>query len=132
MRHTIPALIVTSAFATAIAMSSATGQGPAPAADGKGLFLQYKCNSCHTIEAQQVVKKEDKSEESDSKSKKKPPDLSGVGKKHTGEWITKYLNKLESIEKEKHPKKFRGTEAELKTLSTWLSTLKTDKKGAKS
>jgi mono/diheme cytochrome c family protein len=132
MPRRITMLILACAFGGALAASGALGQAAAPAKDGKTLFLDYKCNSCHAISAQQIVKKEDKSEESESKSKKKPPDLSGVGKKRTADWIAKYMNKLETIEKEKHPKKFKGTEAELKTLATWLETLKIDKKGAKS
>ena len=128
MTRRITSLFLICAFVVALAASGALGQAAAPAKDGKALFTEYKCNTCHTITSQAIVKKEDKSEESDSKSKKKPPDLSAVGKKRTAVWMTKYLNKLETIDKEKHPKKFKGTEAELKTLTTWLETLKSDKK----
>ena len=55
---------------------------------------------------------------------KTPPDLSGVGLKHKADWIQKWLMKEEEQEGKKHLKKFQGPEADLTTLSNWLSTLK--------
>jgi len=106
-----------------------------PAAkDGKTLFLENKCNTCHTIQAAGVEKRKASSEEAaaeskdKSKSEKKPPDLSSVGLDQKPEWIAKYLMKTESIKGEKHGRKFRGTEPELKTVSEWLGSMKTPKK----
>ena len=64
----------------------------------------------------------------EKKSDKKPPDLSGVGLERKPEWIAAYLMKTESIKGEKHGRKFRGPEADLKLVSAWLSSLKTKKK----
>jgi hypothetical protein len=36
--------------------------------------------------------------------------------------------KTETIKGDKHPRKFRGTDAELKTLATWLESQKAPKK----
>ena len=40
-----------------------------------------------------------------------------------------WLMKQEMIDGKYHKKKFRGTDAELKVLTTWLATLKTDEAG---
>ena len=98
---------------------------------GQQVFLKYKCNSCHTLEAAKVVKVEDEDEAKDSSTKRKPPDLSGVGKKHPAAWMEKYLTKKEMIDGERHSKKFRGTEEELKTVTAWLETYKVEAKKAK-
>ena len=100
--------------------------------EGKKLFLKYKCNSCHSIEAAGVVKKVDETEADEPATKKKPPDLSGVGLTQKADWIALFLQKKEKLEGETHPKKFRGTDKELSTIAAWLETMKTPaKKGAK-
>jgi mono/diheme cytochrome c family protein len=86
---------------------------------GKTIFKANKCSSCHGIKAQGISKGE-----SEEKNEKKPPDLSAVGTKHTAEWISKYLLKKETIEGDKHLKKFKGSDEDLETLSTWLAALK--------
>ena len=91
------------------AMSAADKSVP-----GKDVFLKYNCNSCHSIQAQAIEVKKGQAEEEDEEAaskdeeKKKPPDLSGVGLERKAEWITKYLKKLETIDGDKHRKKFRG------------------------
>ena len=98
------------------------------AADGKEVFLTYKCNSCHSIKSQSIAKKADPAEEEEkSESDRKPPDLSSVGKKHNADWITKFMLKQIDNDGEKHRKRFKGTEAELKLLAGWLETLKAEK-----
>ena len=67
-------------------------------------------------------------EAKEEKSDKKAPDLSGGGLERKAAWMSKYLMKTEAIKGEKHGRKFRGTEAELATLSAWLETQKTKKK----
>ena len=100
---------------------------------GQQVFLKYKCNSCHTLEAAKIAKVEIEEEEGEEvpESDTKPPDLSGTGKKHTAAWFEKWLTKKEMIEGERHPKKFRGTPEELKTVSAWLETFKVEAKKAK-
>jgi mono/diheme cytochrome c family protein len=114
------------------AAASALANGPAPAADakdGKALFLEAQCNTCHTVKAAGIEKRKateaDAAEAKEKKSDTKPPDLSGVGLERKAEWIGKFLMKTEAIKGEKHPRKFRGTEADLKTVSEWLGTMKT-------
>lgn len=119
--------------------------GVAKAADevpaGKKLFLDNKCNSCHTIASQGVEKKaaaeaaeakEGKAAEATeeaSATKKKVPDLGGVGIERKADWMTKYLQKVEAINGKKHIKKFKGTDAELLTMATWLESLKDETAG---
>jgi hypothetical protein len=95
--------------------------GGAKVADGKPVFVKYKCRSCHSIEAQGITKKAlaDEAEESGSK----PPDLSGVGVERKADWIAAFLLKKEKLDGKLHEKKFRGTDAELQKLATWLGTL---------
>ena len=109
---------------------AASSSGTTPAApDGKQLFLTNKCNTCHTIKAAGIEKKKSEdAEDAKEKSDKKPPDLSSVGLERKADWMGKFLMKTEAIKGEKHPRKFRGTEAELKTLSTWLEGQKAPKK----
>ena len=107
---------------------------------GQKLFLNNHCTSCHSIKAVKIEKKTEPAEEAEVKEiketevkvsspKKQPPDLSGVGLKHKSEWIERWLLKKELIDGKPHKKKFRGTNDELKTLATWLATLKTKPTG---
>jgi len=128
-RRSIPVLLLGGTFL--LAALAAHGETPA-APDGKALFTgtANKCNTCHTITAAGIEKKkaEASAEESKEKSEKKPPDLSSVGLERKAEWIGKFLMKTETIKGDKHPRKFRGTDVELKTLATWLEAQKAPKK----
>jgi len=108
--------------------------------DGKPIFTNYKCSSCHEI-ASQGIKKPAATPAAPAATPAapatpatttahKPPDLSGVGLVHKAEWIKGYLLKKESIEDRKHMKTFKGTDEELATLAGWLESLK-DEKAAK-
>ncbi len=122
-------IFIPMAVAAVLAVFAAAPKDSATA--GKDLFLQYKCNSCHTLKAHAIVKQADAEEEEAKEGDRKPPDLSGAGKKRTAEWIGKYMLKTVDNDGEKHRKKFKGTEAELKTLAAWLESLKGEKKAAK-
>lgn len=117
---------------------SATGSAYAGGAEGPAgqkLFVKYRCQSCHSIKALKLEKKKGEVEDEEAKEagpastastkKKEPPDLSGVGLTRKVEWVQGWLLKKELIDGKKHLKKFRGTPAELKTISAWLVTLKT-------
>jgi mono/diheme cytochrome c family protein len=117
-------LAVLSACVLTGALSSQPSAAKTP--DGKPIFIKYKCNSCHSIDAAAIVKKA-ASEDGESTSKMKPPDLSDVGLKKKADWIALFLTKKEKLEGELHPKKFRGTDTELKTIAAWLETMKTEK-----
>ncbi|HMI31379.1 MAG TPA: c-type cytochrome [Candidatus Limnocylindrales bacterium] len=87
-------------------------------ADGKPVFVKYKCGSCHSIEVQGIKKK------AVAATGSQAPDLSGVGVERTSEWLASFLSKKEKLDGKLHMKKFSGTPAELKKLSGWLATLK--------
>jgi len=118
------------ALCVAASPALAGGGESAKAPNGKPVFSKFKCNSCHAIESQAIVKKADPTEK-DDETARKPPDLSGVGVKRNATWIQGYLLKKEMIETRKHTKKFRGTDGELKTLAGWLESLKDEKAAAK-
>lgn len=100
--------------------------------EGKKVFLKYKCSSCHSIETAGVVKAADETEPAEPATKRKPPDLSGVGLEKKADWIQLFLQKKEKLDGDSHPKKFRGTDKELSTVAAWLETMKApSKKDAK-
>ncbi|MGE5400201.1 MAG: c-type cytochrome [Ignavibacteriales bacterium] len=80
--------------------------------DGKKIFEANKCNMCHSMKAENIQ----------ATGKSKAPDLSEVGSTQKAEWIQKFVKKNEELEGKKHPIMFKGTDAELKTLSTWLAS----------
>jgi mono/diheme cytochrome c family protein len=117
-----------------VVTAPAVAADAAKAPNGKPVFTKYKCSSCHSIEAQAIVKKADPAEkaaEPGEKEDRKAPDLSGVGVKRNAAWIEAYLLKKEMIEARKHTKKFRGTDPELKTVAGWLASMKDEKAAAK-
>ena len=91
---------------------------------GKKLFVDLKCNVCHSISSQEIAKKGPAVKPGD---KNAPPDLSTVGDTQTAEWIGKFLEKKETLKNKKHPKGWTGKPEDLKTLSEWLATLKKPK-----
>ena len=129
-RRSIPVLLL--GTTVLFAALSARGETPAKpaAADGKQLFVANKCNTCHAIQAAGIEKKKAEASDEDAKEKsdKKSPDLSSVGLERKADWMAKFLMKTETIKGEKHPRRFRGTEADLKVLATWLETQKAPKK----
>ena len=84
-------------------------------APGKKLFLEQKCNTCHSIESQQITK---------TMASSKASDLSDVGNKRTEEWMTQWMKKEVDIDGKKHSKSWTGKEEDLTTLVKWMATLK--------
>lgn len=95
----------------------AGGPGAALAADAKEMFVASKCVKCHSIDSQGVVAQPKQGDEDEVH------DLSKVGSERTAEWIQKFLRKQEAIDGKKHKQKFRGSDADLETLATWLASL---------
>jgi len=130
LRRTLTALATVLALAALFGLATGDqaaklnegGKGQAKVVAAKGVFTKYKCRSCHSIEAQGITKKAVEGEE--AVKGQKSPDLSGVGLERKADWIVLFLQKKEKIEGRLHGKKFRGTDAELKELATWLETLK--------
>jgi cbb3-type cytochrome oxidase cytochrome c subunit len=90
---------------------------PVRAADdaGKKLFVDNKCNSCHSVDSQGIAK---------TMAGSKAPDLSKVGANHDAAWFSKYLNKEVDVDGKKHVKGWTGSKEDLEALSNWLATLK--------
>ena len=103
----------------AFVLTSAGNLSGSAAGTGKALFESQKCMKCHTIESQGITR-----EGTPPAGAKLPPDLSGVGLKHTQDWMGKWLMKEEEMNGKKHMKKFSGSDDELKTLTGWLASLK--------
>lgn len=81
---------------------------------GKKVFVDSKCQTCHSVTSLGL----------ESKKKKDVSDLSDVGGKLKADFIEKYLQKKEKIEGKAHPSNFKGSEEDLKNLVSWLASLK--------
>lgn len=84
-----------------------------PSDDGKKIFVDNKCNMCHTVTAAGIESK-----------KSDAVDLSTVGKDKTVEFLSKYLKKEAKLNDKDHKSSFKGTDEELTKLVDWLLTLK--------
>lgn len=81
--------------------------------DGKKVFVDNKCNMCHTVTNAGIESK-----------KSDAVDLSTVGKDRTVEFLTKYLKKEAKLNDKDHKSSYKGTDEDLAKLVEWLSTLK--------
>ena len=108
-------LVYLFALLTLIAVVVLAARPASGGPDGKTVFLDKKCNLCHSVEAAGIQRT--------SKSEKtKGPDLAGVAKKHDAEWIKRWVNKQEELNGKKHMAPFKGTPEELDALVAWLRT----------
>lgn len=81
--------------------------------DGKKIFVDNKCQMCHTVQSAGIESK-----------KSDASDLSAVGKDKTTEFLTKYLKKEAKLNDKDHKSSFKGSDEDLKVLVDWLLTLK--------
>ena len=89
---------------------------PALAADGKEVFLKYKCNNCHAVSTADIV----------AKTKSKAPDLVDVTVRHEKPWIRKFIRQNDvhvscskvdpARDGKKHVVKFNGNQKKENTL----------------
>jgi cytochrome c1 len=86
--------------------------------DGKQIFIDNKCNNCHTVNSMEITSKKDDA-----------TDLSNAGSSGDAQLIKSFLLKEAKINEKDHKLKFKGTEAELDVLVNWLLTLKTESEG---
>lgn len=83
--------------------------------DGKQIFIDSKCNNCHTVTSNEITSKKDGA-----------VDLSNAGTAGDSQLIKSYLLKEAKINDKDHKVKFNGSDAELNTLSEWIASLKTE------
>jgi len=83
--------------------------------DGAKLFVDMKCNSCHSVESFNIELKNKNS---------KAPDLSNIGSTRTPDFLFKYLRKEIEINGKKHGVSFIGNDSELGDLVCWMMTLR--------
>jgi CxxC motif-containing protein (DUF1111 family) len=85
--------------------------------NGKQIFIDSKCNNCHTINSIEITSKKDDA-----------VDLSNAGSVGDIQLIKSYLLKETKINDKDHKMEFKGSDAELDTLAEWLASLKTENK----
>jgi len=85
--------------------------------NGKQIFLNNKCNNCHTIVSLEITS-----------SKDNAVDLSNAGSLSNEELLKSFLLKESKVNEKEHKIKFKGSNEELNTLVNWLLTLKTESK----
>lgn len=82
---------------------------------GKKIFVDQKCNMCHTVKSVGIESK-----------KSDATDLSNVGSEMKSEDMIKYLKKEIKLNDKDHKTSFKGSDEDLKILVEWLSTLKAE------
>lgn len=111
------AMLITSIFFVTVFLASAFADEPQEPA-GKTIFLDSKCNMCHSIESASISRK---------LATSKAPDLSNIGSQKDADWIAKWITRQVELDGKKHQMEFKGKPEDLKTLTEWLATLKTQK-----
>lgn len=86
--------------------------------DGKQIFLNSKCNNCHTIPSVEITSKKDDA-----------TDLSNASSVGDAPLMKSYLLKEAELNDKEHKIEFKGSEEDLNTLINWLLTLKTKSEG---
>lgn len=84
--------------------------------DGKSIFIEQKCTSCHSISVQDIISK-----------KKDATDLSLIGKSRDEAFLIQYLKKEVKLDDKLHKSIFKGSDDQLKILAKWLAALKQNK-----
>jgi cbb3-type cytochrome oxidase cytochrome c subunit len=114
---------------------------------GRKIFVESRCYTCHTIkaEAAQIEKEKEAfakakgvelkdGDEEEGDDEKKGGDLSDAGNERDSQWLAKFVTKpkeyfkaeanCKKIAKKKNRKRFKGSDEELQTLVSYLSSLK--------
>jgi cytochrome c5 len=79
---------------------------------GKKIFIDNKCNMCHTVNIVGIESK-----------KSDASDLSSIDKEKGTEFWLNYLMKKEKLNGKDHKTAFKGTEEDLTKLVDWLLSL---------
>jgi len=112
MKDIIFYFVFVSAIVALFAFAFSFSQSDEPA--GEKIFLNSKCNNCHTIVSMEILSKTDDA-----------VDLSNAGSPSDAVLIKSYLLKEQKINDKEHKLKFKGSAEELDTLVNWIGTLKT-------
>jgi cytochrome c551/c552 len=112
MNRSLPRVLATTLFSGALFGSASilAADAGAAALDGKQIFLDQKCNMCHSVSSAGIT----------PTSKIKAPDLAGLASKEDPAFLTKFLKKTADKNGKKHIKPFTGSDAELGALVAWL------------
>lgn len=87
----------------------------AAAADGKALFVENKCNTCHSVDSQSIEK---------TSEKMKGPDLSNAASLlESAEWAKSFIKREAKKDGKSHVRPFRGSDEDLEAIVDWLMTL---------
>ena len=113
MKDTLLYVLFISAIVALFGFAFSFSQEPTP--DGKQIFLDNKCNKCHSVTSMDITS-----------SKDDAVDLSNTGSVGDVQLLKSYLLKDSTIEDKSHKIKFKGSEEELNILAEWLNTLKTE------
>jgi cytochrome c553 len=81
---------------------------------GKKVFIDAKCQTCHSVESHNLTSKS-----------KKSTDLSNVGAVYRANFLEKFLMKQDKKDGKAHPQAFKGSNEDLFQLAEWLQTLNT-------
>lgn len=120
MKKALTTLSALAALALALPAAAAEAK-----ADGKTLYTQYKCNSCHAVASQGIAVVAEEGEEVDEdEDVEEPSDLSDVGTRFEASWLKDWLLKKVELDGVKHRKKVEFKGSDLDTLTKWLATLK--------
>lgn len=84
---------------------------------GKKLFVDNKCNMCHTVTVAGIESK-----------KSDAHDIKQIDASKGTEFWLKYLMKKEKLNGKDHKTAFKGSEEDLKKIVDWLLTLKAEEK----
>jgi cbb3-type cytochrome oxidase cytochrome c subunit len=116
MKNTLLFILFISSIVALFAFAFSFSQEQA--LDGKQVFIDSKCNNCHTVTSMEITSKKDEA-----------LDLSDAASAGNAELIKSYLLKESKINDKNHKLKFKGTDEELNALVNWLLTLKTESEG---
>ena len=114
------------------------------AEDGRKLFVEHRCYTCHTINAESAeIQKEMEAfakakgvelKETDEEAGSQKHDLSNIGNERNSEWLTSFLKSpkeyfkdsadCKKLARKKERKKFKGSDEDLKILVNYLASLK--------
>ncbi len=89
------------------------GEAMSSSPDGKEIFLNQKCNLCHSVSTAGI-------EATIKSAAMRGPDLVNVGDRHDAQWMKDWLHKKVEMNGKKHRKLFTGSDEELDTLIDWL------------